>query len=163
MEISKRTLLTAGSLVLAGGIGYSLFRGGPAEAKKQFPLTKSDAEWRKQLSPVAYSVLREEATEPPGSSPLDKEKRVGIFACAGCDQKLFSSADKFDSGTGWPSFTRPLAGGVGTSTDYKIGYPRTEVHCARCGGHLGHVFNDGPEPTGQRWCMNGAAMQFMPA
>lgn len=163
MEISKRTLLTAGSLVLAGGIGYSLFRGGPAEAKKQFPLTKSDAEWRKQLSPMAYAVLRGEDTEPSGSSPLDREKRTGIFACAGCSQKLFSSADKFDSGTGWPSFTRPLRNGVGTSTDYKIGYPRTEVHCARCGGHLGHVFNDGPKPTGKRWCMNGAAMRFIPA
>ena len=110
-----------------------------------------------------HRVLRQEDTERPFSSPLDKEKRKGTFVCAGCDNELFSSETKFDSRTGWPSFYRPLPGAVGSKTDYKIGYPRREIHCADCGGHLGHVFNDGPKPTGLRYCMNGLAMKFRPA
>ena len=136
--------------------------GGRAEAKT-FRVSYTDAEWRRRLSPAAYQVLRHEDTEPPFSSPLDKEKRRGTFVCAGCNNELYSSATKFDSGTGWPSFYRPLPGAVGTSTDFKLGYPRTEVHCADCGGHLGHVFKDGPKPTGLRYCMNGLAMKFRPA
>ena len=120
----------------------------------------SEAEWRRKLSPAAFNVLRKEGTERPFSSPLDAEKRAGVFACAGCGLPLFSSRTKFDSRTGWPSFYAPLSNAVGTRTDYKIGLPRTEVHCRRCGGHLGHVFDDGPKPTGKRYCMNGVAMVF---
>ncbi len=132
-------------------------------AAKSFPLTRTDADWRKRLTAQEYQVLRKAATERPYSSPLDKEKRAGTFVCAGCNQSLFSSKTKFDSGTGWPSFYAPLPRGVGTTTDYKVGFPRTEVHCSRCGGHLGHVFDDGPKPTGKRYCMNGVAMDFQPA
>lgn len=154
MRISRRHLLAA-SLFMGLGTGGARAKG--------FAYTLSDAEWRKRLTPEQYAVLRQHATERPWSSPLDKEHGKGLFLCAGCGQRLFSSATKFDSGTGWPSFWRPLPGAVGTSTDYKIGYPRTEVHCARCGGHLGHVFDDGPEPTGKRYCMNGVALRFVPS
>ncbi|MDH3287233.1 MAG: peptide-methionine (R)-S-oxide reductase MsrB [Betaproteobacteria bacterium] len=126
------------------------------------PLNLSKDEWRKRLSPMAYSVLREEGTERSGTSPLDNEKRDGVFACAGCDLPLFSSAMKFDSGTGWPSFFTVIPGAVATKTDYKLVWPRTEYHCARCGGHQGHLFKDGPPPTGQRWCNNGVALKFIP-
>ncbi len=136
---------------------------GSAAEAKTYKVSYSDAEWKKRLSPATYQVLRHEDTEPPFSSPLDKEKRKGTFVCAGCGNELYASATKFDSGTGWPSFYRPLPGAVGTSTDFKLGYPRTEVHCADCGGHLGHVFKDGPKPTGLRYCMNGLAMKFRPA
>ncbi|MXO62945.1 peptide-methionine (R)-S-oxide reductase MsrB [Qipengyuania oceanensis] len=136
--------------------------GAPAEAKS-FPIQRSDAEWQKRLTAEQYRVLRKAATERPYTSPLNKEKRAGIFHCAGCNNALYSSKTKFESGTGWPSFWKPLAGAIGTSTDYKIGYPRTEVHCADCGGHLGHVFDDGPKPTSKRYCMNGVAMTFRPA
>lgn len=134
----------------------------PAKAKA-FPITKTDAEWRKLLKPDQYAVLRKNATERPFSSPLDKERRAGTFVCAADRNPLFASATKFDSGTGWPSFWKPLPGAIGTRTDYELFVPRTEVHCAKCGGHLGHVFKDGPKPTGLRYCMNGDAMLFVPA
>jgi peptide-methionine (R)-S-oxide reductase len=126
------------------------------------PLKLSKDEWRKRLSPVAFAILREEGTERPGSSSLNDEKRDGIYACTGCDLPLFSSAMKYDSGTGWPSFFTTIPGALATKTDYKLILPRTEYHCARCGGHHGHVFNDGPPPTGQRWCNNGVALKFIP-
>jgi peptide-methionine (R)-S-oxide reductase len=126
-------------------------------------IEKSDAEWREILSPEQFRVLRRHGTEPPGSSPLDKEYGTGTFRCAGCGQPLFSSEHKFDSHSGWPSFFRPIAEeSVGTSTDHKLFHPRTEVHCSRCGGHLGHVFEDGPRPTGLRYCINGVALRFDP-
>ena len=136
--------------------------GSRAEAKT-FRVSHSEAEWRRRLTPAQFAVLRDHDTERPFTSPLDREKRAGTFLCAGCNNELFASTTKFDSGTGWPSFYRPLPGAVGTSTDFKLGYPRKEVHCADCGGHLGHVFNDGPRPTGLRYCMNGVAMKFRAA
>jgi peptide-methionine (R)-S-oxide reductase len=157
MQLSKRQFLGFSGLA---AMGLTFGCGSDATAKA-YTVTFSDAEWKKRLSPDAYRVLRKENTETPYTSPLNKEKRKGTFVCAGCDKPLFSSATKFESGTGWPSFWQPLAGGVGTTTDYKIGLPRTEVHCARCGGHLGHVFDDGPKPTGKRYCMNGVAMKFI--
>jgi peptide-methionine (R)-S-oxide reductase len=126
------------------------------------PLKLSKEEWRKRLTPPAYHVLREEGTEPAGTSPLDREKRPGVFACAGCDLPLFTSAMKFDSGTGWPSFFTTIPGVFGTRRDFKLILPRTEYHCSRCGGHHGHVFNDGPAPTGLRYCNNGVALTFIP-
>jgi peptide-methionine (R)-S-oxide reductase len=160
MQFSKRQFMSLGSI---GAAAFVFGCGKDATAKTRYEVTLSDAEWKKRLSPAAYRVLRQEDTERPFTSPLDKEKRKGTFVCAGCNKRLFSSTTKYDSGTGWPSFWQPLPGGVGTKTDYKIGLPRTEVHCARCGGHLGHVFNDGPKPTGKRYCMNGVAMKFVPA
>lgn len=137
--------------------------GGSYAQAKGFPVAYSDAQWKERLTPRQYFILRKAGTERPYSSPLLHEKRKGVFVCAGDGSKLFSSATKYDSRTGWPSFWKPLLGAIGTSTDYKLGYPRTEVHCATCGGHLGHVFNDGPRPTGKRYCMNGDAMLFRPA
>jgi peptide-methionine (R)-S-oxide reductase len=133
------------------------------ETQAQPPFRKSDDEWRRLLSPEAYRVLREHGTERAFTSPLNEEKRSGTFVCAGCGQWLFSSDTKYDSGTGWPSFYRSLAGAVDTTVDRSLFTVRTEVHCARCGGHLGHVFPDGPPPTGERYCMNGVAMAFRPA
>jgi len=124
---------------------------------------KSDAEWRKLLTPEQYDVLRGEGTERAFTSELNKEYRKGVYHCAGCDYPLFSSDTKFDSGTGWPSFYAPIEGHTETKRDFKMILPRTEYHCARCSGHQGHVFNDGPEPTGQRWCNNGVALKFVPA
>lgn len=136
--------------------------GSPAEART-FPVRYSDAEWRRRLTPTQYAILRGKNTERAFTSPLNREHRRGTFLCAADGHPLFASVTKFDSGTGWPSFWRPLPGAIGTSTDYEIGVPRTEVHCAQCGGHLGHVFDDGPRPTGKRYCMNGGAMAFRPA
>ena len=126
-------------------------------------LELSTDEWRERLSPLAFDVLRKEGTERAGTSPLDNEKRRGVFVCAGCDLPVFTSAMKFDSGTGWPSFFTHIPGAFETKKDFKLVWPRTEYHCVRCGGHHGHVFNDGPRPTGQRWCNNGAALKFLAA
>ena len=123
----------------------------------------TEAQWRERLTPAQFNVLRREGTERPGSSPLNEETREGIYACAGCALPLFSSETKYESGTGWPSFWQPLDDALDTKTDYRIWTPRTEYHCTRCGGHQGHVFDDGPQPTGQRWCNNGVALQFIPA
>jgi peptide-methionine (R)-S-oxide reductase len=132
----------------------------PKHAEQSFEVTKSDAEWKAQLSPESYRVLREHGTERAGTSPLDKEYDKGTFLCAGCGLPLFASDTKFDSRTGWPSFWRPLDNAIGTSTDRGFFMVRTEVHCRRCGGHLGHVFDDGPPPTGLRYCMNGVSLSF---
>ncbi|HEX8415963.1 MAG TPA: peptide-methionine (R)-S-oxide reductase MsrB [Methylobacterium sp.] len=160
--MTRRTLLTGASLlgVLAGL--RSFLGAAPAEAGP-FPVALSEAEWRAKLSPGAFKVLRKHGTERPYSSPLDAEKRAGRYLCAGCDQPLFASATKFESGTGWPSFYEALPDAVGATTDSTLGMTRTEIHCSRCGGHLGHVFDDGPRPTGKRYCMNGVALRFAPA
>ena len=157
--INRRRLLAIGAaLPFIAACGTA-----PAEAKS-FPKGKSEAAWRKQLTKQQFYVLREEGTERAYTSPLDTEKRKGTFVCAGCANPVYASAHKYDSGTGWPSFYQPIdKSAVGTSTDYKIGFPRTEVHCADCGGHLGHIFDDGPKPTGKRHCINGVAMKFVPA
>ena len=131
-----------------------------SQKTETYPVQKSDEEWRKELDPMQYQVLRKHATERAGTSPLNFEKRQGEFRCAGCGAPLFDSATKYESGSGWPSFWEPKDGAVGTTTDRSFFMTRTEVHCAKCGGHLGHVFPDGPQPTGQRYCMNGAALKF---
>ncbi len=140
-----------------------LFGGASQDATTHgFPVTRTEEEWRRTLTPAQFRVLREHGTERAGSSPLNVEKRAGKFVCAGCGQELFASDTKFESGTGWPSFWAPIEGAVETSKDRSFFMSRTEVYCSRCGGHLGHVFDDGPQPTEQRYCMNGAAMGFKP-
>ena len=138
-------------------------RSGEARAAEQFPVTLTDAQWKAKLSPAAYDVLRHAGTEAPYSSPLNNEHHAGIFSCKGCALPAFTSHTKFDSGTGWPSFWAPLPDAVASSSDASLMMERTEIHCHRCGGHLGHVFDDGPKPTGKRYCMNGVAMTFRPA
>ncbi len=165
MSINRRSAFLGGGALVALGAA-SLFLRSPAPvtaAEGAFEFTLTDAEWQKKLSPLAYQVLRHEATEYPGTSQLLDEHRKGTFACAGCDLPLFDSGTKYDSGTGWPSFYQPLDNAVAESVDYKLGYARREVHCRRCGGHLGHVFDDGPPPTGLRYCMNGVSLEFVPA
>ena len=160
--IDRRILLASVASFL-GLAAFRWLRGSPAIAAEKFEVEKTDAEWRAQLTPQQYEILRKEGTERPGSSPLLKEHRKGIFACAGCDLPLFSSETKFESGTGWPSFYQPLENAVGKTEDRTFGMLRTEIHCRRCGGHLGHVFDDGPKPTGLRDCMDGFARQLLPA
>jgi peptide-methionine (R)-S-oxide reductase len=157
--MTRRELFAAVASAIAGVSAWRWWAGSDAEAKT-FEVTRTDAEWRAQLTSAQFDVLRGHGTERAFTSPLDREKRKGMFACAGCGLELFSSDTKFDSGTGWPSFYAPLPNAIGTSTDYKMIVPRTEVHCRRCGGHLGHVFKDGPPPTGLRYCMNGVALEF---
>ncbi|MDW3685441.1 peptide-methionine (R)-S-oxide reductase MsrB [Cupriavidus sp. CV2] len=166
---SRRRFLVSGSAAVAAiaavSSGWRALAAGPANAgnpAETFEVVRSDAQWRQMLTSAQYNVLRQEGTERPYSSPLNDEHRAGLFACAGCQLDLFSSRTKFDSRTGWPSFWAPLENAVHTHEDRSFGISRTEVHCRRCGGHLGHVFNDGPKPTGLRYCMNGVAMTFKP-
>lgn len=168
--INRRSLLTAG-VALGALAAFDTFRSRGALAAPMTAATDitvdfkalSAAEWQKRLSPEAFYVLRKHGTERAGTSPLNKEKRKGTFACAGCDLPLFASDTKFESGTGWPSFYAPLPSAVGETTDKSLFMSRTEVHCSRCESHLGHVFNDGPKPTGLRYCMNGVSLKFAPA
>ena len=157
MQVSRRAAIGAGGVAVAALMLWP--RGGRGIAAT-YPVTLSDAEWRRRLPPQAYQVLRHAATEAPFTSPLNGEHRKGSFVCAGCALPLFTSRTKFDSGTGWPSFWAPLPHAVVTDVDHMLGYTRTEVLCRRCGGHLGHVFDDGPKPTGLRYCMNGVALNF---
>ncbi|MDX2235528.1 MAG: peptide-methionine (R)-S-oxide reductase MsrB [Hyphomonadaceae bacterium] len=177
MTASRRTLLlSVAALAVAGG-GFALAQTRPADGAKgklkqadvnrarfaESPWRRLSADqWRARLSPAAFAVLRQEDTERPGTSPLNEEKRRGTYVCAGCALPLFRSEDKYESGTGWPSFMRSIPGALGTKQDFVIGYPRTEYHCAQCLGHQGHVFDDGPAPTGLRYCNNGVALRFIP-
>jgi peptide-methionine (R)-S-oxide reductase len=160
--LNRRNLITTGAIASLGLIAGLRARRSSAATAEKFEIEKTDAEWKRILTPAQYNVLREHGTERPFTSPLNKEHRKGTFACAGCDLPLFSSEAKFDSGTGWPSFYQPLPNAVGTTEDKSFFMTRTEVHCRRCGGHLGHVFDDGPKPTGLRYCMNGVALKFVP-
>jgi peptide-methionine (R)-S-oxide reductase len=161
----RRFGIAAAGVAAFSGAGVMRWFGQSARAEDQgtFEVTYSEEEWRRRLTPEQYYVLREHGTERAGSSPLDHEKRAGTFVCAACELPLFASETKFDSGTGWPSFYAPLDNAIGTSEDSSLFFTRTEVHCRRCGGHLGHVFEDGPPPTGLRYCMNGVALKFVPA
>lgn len=162
IEMTKRTFIGSAAAALGAFVAGCSRRGAEAPAET-FEVKKSPEEWRLILSPEQYAVLREENTEPPRASPLNGEHRRGTYACAGCALPVYASEAKFESGTGWPSFTVPIAGAVRTKSDRGLIFARTEVHCRRCGGHLGHVFDDGPPPTGQRYCMNGVAMNFTSA
>jgi peptide-methionine (R)-S-oxide reductase len=157
--MNRRTFLSRAMGAVAGAAALPAFSAPPPVTR----VVRTDAEWRAQLTPEQYRVLREEGTEWAGSSPLNHEKRKGTYVCAACELALFTSGTKYDSGTGWPSFYDSIPGRIGTKVDYRIGVPRTEYHCARCDGHQGHVFEDGPKPTGLRYCNNGVALKFQPA
>ena len=163
--MTKRSFLLSGAsaagLGLAAALGFRKMTG--SAAAETFEVTKTEEEWRRILTPAQYDILRQEGTEPPGSSPLNAEKRNGLFHCAGCDLPVYSSETKYESGTGWPSFWASLENAVGTKEDNTFFTSRTEVHCRRCGGHFGHIFDDGPPPTGKRHCLNGLALKFVPA
>lgn len=164
--MDRRSMLLAGLAAIGGGIAARLLANtGTAAAAEEitFEVAYTEAEWRQRLSPEQFRILRQHGTEHAGSSPLDKEYGAGTYICAGCDLPLYSSETKYDSRTGWPSFWAPIEGAIGTSEDRTLFITRTEVHCRRCGGHLGHVFEDGPPPTGLRYCMNGAALKFVQA
>lgn len=160
---TKRAFLISATTAVAGVAVFKFGTSGVTAGEKTFEVSLSEAEWRKRLTPAQFAVLREHGTERSWTSPLDNEKRAGVFQCAGCELALFDASTKYDSGTGWPSFSDHLPNAIGTSIDKSFFSVRTEVHCRRCGGHLGHVFEDGPKPTGLRYCMNGVAMTFVPA
>lgn len=157
MNLNRRTMLTTSAIAVA-----VVASGGASAAKRRFEITLSEVEWKKRLSPAQFRTLRQEATDTPFKSPYLNEHRAGIFTCAGCALPVYSSKAKYDSGTGWPSFFQPLPNAIHTETDTLLGFERVEVECRRCGGHLGHVFDDGPAPTGKRYCMNGTALKFLP-
>ena len=163
MRLSKRSFLGGAGAAALAGLGAVLLGRGSEASAETFEVNLTPEQWRRRLSAEQFRVLRQQATERARTSPLNDEHRRGTFLCAGCNLPVYRSQDKYDSGTGWPSFTRPIAGAVRTGRDNSLLMARTEVHCRRCGGHLGHVFEDGPPPTGQRWCMNGAALRFAPA
>ncbi|SMC93394.1 peptide-methionine (R)-S-oxide reductase [Fulvimarina manganoxydans] len=163
MPMPRRSFLAALTALVGSAAAAIAFRRDAGAAEEDFPVSYTEDEWRKRLTPQQFAVLRQESTERPFSSPLNENKKAGLYACAGCDTPVYSSETKFESGTGWPSFWAPLNEEViGTKTDYALIYPRTEVHCATCGGHFGHIFDDGPQPTGKRHCLNGVALNFVP-
>ncbi|MDQ3080481.1 MAG: peptide-methionine (R)-S-oxide reductase MsrB [Pseudomonadota bacterium] len=164
ISYNRRGLLGAGAVAAIGATFAAFGRSSPAAAAaERFEVTRTPAEWKRRLGPDRYRILRQAGTEAPFTSPLNKEKRRGTFACAGCALPLFSSATKYDSGTGWPSFYAALPNAIRTKNDGALGMTRTEEHCRRCGGHLGHIFDDGPRPTGKRHCVNGLSLTFKPA